>query len=161
MGALTRLRPMKDIMADLGKGESIAVISCNNCVRISGAGGEGVWEKVCEDLKQQGFNIEQEVLITNPCSRGYFENLKLVPGIKSVLLLACHGAQAGFKTIFPQVRLVSGTETMGLYVYSKKAGVVKLMMPTPGFEDLRGTEFTFGNTNAPLDDIVMDMEVQI
>ena len=59
MGALTLLRPMKDIVAELDKKKPIAVISCNNCVRISGAGGEGVWEPFCDELRKLGFQMAE------------------------------------------------------------------------------------------------------
>ncbi|WP_321494491.1 hypothetical protein [uncultured Desulfobacter sp.] len=151
MGALTRKRPMDDIVDELNPNERIAVISCNNCVKISGAGGEGVWEGFCDDLEQRGFRIEDRVLITNPCSRGYLENLTLSPVVKTVVLLACEGAQNGFKTIFPDIRLVAANDTLGLFVASKADGVVKLAMTFPGYEALQDKEFKLKDTQVMLD----------
>lgn len=151
MGALTRKRPMNDIVDELNPDERIAVISCNNCVKISGAGGEGVWEGFCDDLEQKGFRIEDRILITNPCSRGYLENLTLSPVVKTVVLLACEGAQNGFKTIFPDIRLVAANETLGLFVASKADGVVKLAMTFPGYEALQDKEFKLKDTQVMLD----------
>jgi len=146
MGAITRLRPMDDVVAELDPAEPLAVISCNNCVKVAGSGGEGVWEAFCDELTARGFRIEDRVLITNPCSRGYLENLTLSPAVKTVVLMACYGAQNGFKTVFPDLKLVSATETLGLFVVSKADDVVKLMMPFPGYEHLKGTEFKLGDT---------------
>lgn len=151
MGVITRLLPTDDVAAQLDPAEPLAVISCNNCVKVAGAGGEGVWEDVCKDLAERGFRIEQRVLITNPCSRGYFEDLRLSPAVKAVVLLACAGAQNGFKTLWPDIRLVSATETLGLFMASKADGIVKLLMPFPGYVDLKGAEFKLGDSRTRLE----------
>jgi len=151
MGVITRLRPMDDIVAELDPTEPLAVISCNNCVKVSGAGGEGVWEGFCDELKKQRFRIEDRVLLMNPCSRGYLEDLTLSPAVKTVVMLACKGALSGFATLYPNKKLVSATETLGLFVVSKADGVVKLMIPFPGYEDLKGQEFKLGDTHTQLE----------
>ena len=151
MGALTRKRPMDDIVKELDPKEYIAVISCNNCVKISGAGGEGVWEGFCDELEKRGFRIEDRILITTPCSRGYLENLTLSPVVKTVVMLACEGAHNGFKTIFPDIHLVAANETMGLFVASKADGVVKLAMTFPGYEALQDKEFKLKDTQTMLE----------
>ncbi len=151
MGALTRKRPMDDIVKELDLNERIAVISCNNCVKISGAGGEGVWEGFCDDLEKRGFRVEDRILITNPCSRGYLENLTLSPVVKTVVMLACEGAQNGFKTIFPDIRLIAANETLGLFVVSKADKVVKLAMTFPGYENLKDREFKLKDTQTILE----------
>ena len=147
MGVITRLCPIDEVAEQLDPAEPLAVISCNNCVKVAGAGGEGVWEDFCDELRARGFRIEDRVLITNPCSRGYLEDLTLSPAVKTVVLLACYGAQNGFQTVFPDLKLVPATETLGLFIASKADGVVKLMMPFPGYEHLKGTEFKFGDTH--------------
>ncbi|MGD9159169.1 MAG: hypothetical protein PVG39_12230 [Desulfobacteraceae bacterium] len=151
MGALTRKRPIDDIVKELDINERIAVISCNNCVKVSGAGGEGMWEGFCDELEKRGFRIEDRILITNPCSRGYLENISLSPVVKTVVLLACEGAQNGFMSIFPDIRLVAANETLGLFVASKADGVVKLAMTFPGYEDLAGREFKLKDTQTMLE----------
>ncbi len=150
MGALTRLRPFDDVASELRRGEPLAVISCNNCVRVSGAGGEGVWEGFCRELKRRGFLVEQEVLVTNPCSRGYLEDLRVEPAVKTVVLLACAGARAGLATLHPDLNIVEATETLGLFVASKADGVIKLAMAFPEYAELQGREFKFGDTQTLL-----------
>jgi len=151
MGALTRLRPTDDIVEELDPKEPIAVISCNNCVKVSGAGGEGVWEGFCDELRKRGFRIEDRVLITNPCSRGYLEDLALSPTVKTVVMMACKGALTGFATLFPDIKLVSATDTLGIFVVSKADGAVKLGIAAPGYEDLQGKEFKLGDTHTVLE----------
>ena len=151
MGVITRLRPMDDILAELDPAEPLAVISCNNCVKVSGAGGEGVWEGFCDELTKRGFRIEDRVLFMNPCSRGYLEDLTLSPAVKTVVMMACNGAATGFVSLHPDIKLVSATETMGLFVVSNADGVIKLMMPFAGYEDLKGKEFKLGDTQTQLE----------
>ncbi len=151
MGVITRLLPVDEVAGKLDPAEPLAVISCNNCVKVAGAGGEGVWEAYCDELERRGYRVEQRVLITNPCSRGYYEDLRLSPAVKAVVLLACAGAQNGFATVWPDVKLVPATETLGLFLASKADGVVKLMQPFPGYEDLQGAEFNLGDSHAQLE----------
>ena len=154
MGVMTRPRPMHDIVADLDRSQPLTVISCNNCTRVSGAGGEAVIGPFCRDLRARGFRVEQEVLITNPCSRGYFEDLELAPASKAVVLMACRGAQSGFISLHPDLRMVPATETMGLFVVSKADGVIKLMAPFADFAHLKNAEFAIGKVgDGPLPDI--------
>ena len=152
MGAITRPRPMDDIVDDLDPREPIAVISCNNCVKVCGSGGEGVWEPFCEELRQRGFRIEDRVLITNPCSRKYLEDLTLSPGVKACVMISCDGAMKGFQTVFPHVRLVPAVDTLGMFIVSKADKVVKLVIPFPGYEDLEGREFKLGDSGTMLED---------
>ncbi len=151
MGSVTRKRSIDDIVKELDSSAPVAVISCNNCVRASGSGGEGVWEAVCEELKQRGYTVEDEVLITNPCSRGYLENLELSSSVKGVLMIACTGAQYGLQDLRPDLQVVAGTETIGLFVTSKADGVVKVAMTFPGYEDLLGAELKMGDSTIQLE----------
>ena len=151
MGAITRLRPMDDIVQDLDPKEPIAVISCNNCVKVCGSGGEGVWEPFCDDLRERGFRIEDRVLITNPCSRGYLENLSLSPVVKACVMMACDGAENGFRTLYPKIKLVSATDTLGLFIVSKADDVVKLAIALPGYEDMVGQEFKLADSRTVLE----------
>lgn len=159
MGVLTRPRPMDDIVAELDRSEPVAVISCNNCVRISGAGGEGVFEPFCKELRARGFRVEQEILVTNPCSRGYLEDLRLAPAVKTVLLMACRGAQSGFISLHPDMHMVPTTDSLGLYVVSMADGVVKLMAPFPEFAHLKNVEYAPGKVgDGPLPGIKLSTE---
>ena len=151
MGVFTRLRPAERVAKELDPKEPLAVISCNNCVKVTGAGGEGVWEPFCDELRKQGFRIEDRVLITNPCSRGYLENLSLSPAVTTVVMLACTGAQHGFKTLFPDLKLVPAVDSMGLFVVSKADGVVKLAATYPGYEDLLGKEYKLKDAHTELE----------
>jgi len=151
MGVFNRLRPVEKVVEELDPKEPLAVISCNNCVKVTGAGGEGVWEPFCDELKKRGFRIEDRVLITNPCSRGYLEDLSLSPAVKTVVMMACTGAQDGFRTLFPGIKVVPAIDSLGLFVVSKADGVVKLAAVYPGYEDLKGTEYKLGDSRTKLD----------
>jgi len=49
------------------------------------------------------------------------------------------------------IKLISATETLGLFMASKADGIVKLMMPFPGYEDLKGVEFKLGDSRTKLE----------
>jgi hypothetical protein len=153
MGTVTRQRTIEDITDELDSSTPIAVISCNNCVRACGSGGEGVWEAVCAELKERGFKVEDEILLTNPCSRGYLENLPLSPTVGTVLLIACTAAQRGLQALRPDLMVVAGTDTIGLFITSKADGIVKVAMTFPGYEELLHKELKMGDSAVTFDDI--------
>ena len=157
MGVLSVLRDTKDIASETGTTDSVALISCNNCIRGCGAGGEMHMPRISKELKSLGVRVEEEILITNPCSRGYLENRDLSSAVDATVIFACPGTQAAFSTLHPDVRVVAGVESLGLMINSKAKGRIKLVMPFPGHEDLKGVEFKAGDTSVQFDDELLGL----
>ena len=157
MGVLSVLRDSEDIAADTGTTDSVALISCNNCIRGCGAGGEMHLPRIAKELEALGVRIEDVILITNPCSRGYLENRDLSSAVDSTVIFACPGTQAAFSTLHPNVRVVAGVESLGLMINSKAKGRIKLVMPFHGYEDLAGAEFKAGDTSVRFDDQLLSL----
>ncbi|NQU21923.1 MAG: hypothetical protein HQ567_11625, partial [Candidatus Nealsonbacteria bacterium] len=67
------------------------------------------------------------------------------------VMMACDGAMKGFQTAYPDVKLVPASDTLGLFIVSKADGVVKLVIPFSGYEDLAGQEFKLGDSQTMLE----------
>ena len=152
MGVCTRLRDLDRVAKELGSSELVAVIYCNNCVRACGSGGEAHMTRISQELRQRGVRIEDEILVTNPCCRGFLEDHAQASAVKAVLIVACSPVAYAFQTLHPATRTVVALETIGLFINSKAKGRVKLAMAFPGYEELQGKEFKLGDASTMYDD---------
>lgn len=152
MGVLSVIRTFDEIVSDVGANRKVTVISCNNCVRGCGCGGENHLPEICRSLEARGVSIVESILIANPCSRGYLENHTFLDPLSTIVFFACPGAQVGLKALHPTVRIVPGINSLGLGISSKKLGRLKLVATFPGYESLMGKEFKLGNTSISYDD---------
>jgi len=158
MGVLSRQRNIKDVASEVGGDDRVAVLSCNNCVRACGCGGEVHLDRICGELGESGVRVEETILIPNPCARGYLENYPLGDAVSAAVILACPGCAAGFKTLHPDIRVVAGIESLGLFVNSKSKGRLKLAAVFPGYESLKDKEFKLGDTSVMFDDEQMKIQ---
>ena len=163
MGVLSVLRSLDDIATDVGRDTAVAVVSCNNCIRACGAGGEVHLDRLCDELASRGLRVEERILVTNPCSRGYLENYNLGSSVTATVVLACPGTQAGIKSLHPELDVVAGVDSLGLMISSKATGRLKLVATFPGYEELLGAEFKMGDTSVRFDDrlLAMNEEVEV
>jgi hypothetical protein len=137
---------------ELGSSDPVTVIYCNNCVRACGSGGEDHMAGISQHLRERGVRIEDEVLVTNPCCRGFLEDYDPGGAVKTVLLVACTPTAFAFQTLHPETRTVVALETIGLFINSKAKGRLKLAMTFPGHEELQGKEFKLGDATTIYDD---------
>lgn len=152
MGVCTRLRDLNDVAAELGTSQPTAVIYCNNCVRACGSGGEPQMARISQTLRELGVRLEEEVMATNPCCRGFLEEYRPAGAVRTVLMVACEPAAFALQTLRPDLRLVVALDTLGLFINSKAKGRLKLAMAFPGFEHLQGKEFKLGDVTTMYDD---------
>jgi hypothetical protein len=152
MGVCTRLRKLDDVATELGTGQPVAVLYCNNCVRACGSGGEAHMDRISQDLRQRGVRIEDELVVTNPCCRGFLEDYDPGGAVQVALLVACTPAAFAFQTLYPDIRTVVALETIGLFMNSKAKGRLKLATTFPGYEHLKGREFKLGDTTTMYED---------
>ena len=152
MGVLSVLRDLDDIAREAGSGTPVVAMSCNNCVRGCGCGGEMHLDRICDELEARGVRIEERLLVTNPCSRGYLESYRWPAAARKAIVFACPGTQAGLKDLHPELDIVAGVDSLGLMVTWKAKGRIKLVAPFPGYEDQVGAEFEMGNTSVRFDD---------
>lgn len=152
MGVCTRLRDLDQVATELGSSELVTVVYCNNCVRACGSGGEAQMDRISRHLRARGVRIEDEILITNPCCRGFLEDYDPGDAVKTVLLVACTPTAFAFQTLHPEIRTVVALDTIGLFINSKAKGRLKLAATFPGFEELQGKEFKLGDSTTIYDD---------
>lgn len=141
MGAVTEARDIKEIEQQLTKGDRIAIISCNTCVRFCGTGGAEKLDEIAHRLRQDGFSVTDQILLTAACVRDYTERSRLSTGITKVVALTCDGGWTSIKQALPNVEVIKANKTLGIMIVSPSKGVLKLMKTYDNYKNRLGDEF--------------------
>ncbi|MCK5231533.1 MAG: hypothetical protein KAR13_14765, partial [Desulfobulbaceae bacterium] len=121
----TKFFPHESITNQLSKDDTIAIISCNNCVRIAGTGGGKKLKEVALWLRGDGYNVKEGFLITKACPQPYMGIVRLNPLVDTVIVLACNAGCSTAKRVFPGMKIVRAMEDVGLLITDTDKGVVK------------------------------------
>jgi len=114
---LTKLIPYNNIKKQLSKKDKIGIVSCNNCARMCGTGGEKEMKILAEKLKKDGYNVIDQDLIGAPCMINQLKKNELHGNI--TLVLACVSGIHNLKKLFPKKKIIAGLETVGLAAVDK------------------------------------------
>ena len=77
---------------------------------------------------------------------------RLMSKLQTLADRALPSAQLSVQRNHPELRVVAGVETLGLFVNSKAQGRLKLIAPFPDYRDLQHKEFKLGDTAVMYDD---------
>ena len=154
----TRQLEYETITKELSKDDTISLVSCNNCVRVAGTGGEEKMKELALRLREDGYNVKEGFLLTKACPQPYMGTVQLSPLVDTVILLACTAGWSTANRVFPNLKVVRSLKDIGLLITDTDKGVVKIAKAFDGFEDLVGKEFEIG-TGAPTDTQQIEVEV--
>ncbi len=116
----TRDRKYAKIVEELDKNDTISIISCNTCVRLSGTGGEIKMNELAKQLREDGYNVVDGYLITLPCEDYYFENIELSKHIDTIIMMSCASGYANASYFYPNCKIVSAIDSRGVVVTEEK-----------------------------------------
>ncbi|MFO7964039.1 MAG: hypothetical protein R6U50_08985 [Desulfobacterales bacterium] len=137
------------ITSELSKDDTIAIVSCNNCVRVAGTGGEKKMKEMAFRLREDGYRVKEGFLVTKACPQPYMGMLGLSPLVNKVIVMACTAGWSTACRVCKTRKVVRSLEDIGLLITDTDKGVVKIAKAFDGFEDLVGKEFEIG-TGAPM-----------
>ena len=146
------------ITNELSKDDTISIISCNNCVRVVGTGGEDKMKALAFRLKQDGYNVKDGFLLTKACPQPYMGTVQLSPLVDTLIVLACTAGWSTANRVFPKLKVVRTLKDVGLLITDTDKGVVKIAKAFNGFDDLVGKEFAIG-TGKLMDTQQIEVEV--
>jgi hypothetical protein len=142
-------RPYHEITEELGKHSVISLISCNNCVRACGTGGQLKMQELAQKLKGDGYNVRDGFLLTKACPQPYMGIVRLAKAVDTLVVLACYAGCSNAKRRFPDLKVVQTTEDVGLPITDSDSRTLELVMAFAGHEKLLGKRFEIG-TGKPL-----------
>ncbi len=112
----TRDKKYAKIVNELDKQDTISIISCNTCVRLSDTGGEKKMSELAKQLRKDGYNVVDGYLITYPCKDDYFENIELKKHIDTIIMISCASGVANASYYYPDCKVVSANDSRGVVV---------------------------------------------
>lgn len=155
---LTESLPYETITEQLSPEDTISIVSCNNCVRVVGTGGEEKMKELALRLREDGYDVKDGFLITKACPQPYMGAVKLSPRVDTVVVLACYAGWSNAKRMFPGLKVVFTTKSVGLLITDSDKGVVKLAKVFDKYKDRLGKEFEIG-TGKPMTSEQIKVEV--
>lgn len=138
---LTKPIEYKNIKDQLNKKDSIALISCNNCVRVAGTSNVDKMKELALRLREDGYNVIEGNIVTLACVEPYLKTVRISYKVDTVIVLACCAGWSNIKRNFPNLKLVKSLYSMGPMVGDMEKGVIKLLMPYKAYADQKGNEF--------------------
>ena len=142
-------RSYDEITKELGKDSVISLISCNNCVRACGTGGQAKMRELAEKLKGDSYNVRDGFLLTKACPQPYMGAVRLDRTVDTLVVLACYAGYSNARRRFPDLKVVQTTEDVGLSIPDSDRRTLELAMAFAGHENLLGEQFEMG-TGKPL-----------
>jgi hypothetical protein len=141
MVSLTRLTPYEQIVSQLKKTDRIALITCNTCPRFCGVGGVEKMDELASRLRGDGYMISDQVILTAACINDYIMNTRLSEELTAAVVLACEAGWCSVKQRLPEANVVKATDTLGLVIIDREAGIEKLLLPYEAHRDKLGNEY--------------------
>jgi hypothetical protein len=126
-----RLFEYDELKKKLKKDEKIIVFSCNNCAKkCDGLGGRVGLKALCDKLEADGFNVTRRELCGIACSLDMIEEraqneatAKVFEQADVIIPLSCEDGEHAIHHVFPHVKIVRVTKTIGIGWASPQEGV--------------------------------------
>lgn len=160
---LTKSLDYENITKNLSKEDDIiAIIGCNTCIRVAGAGGPEKLKELAMKLKRDGYNVKEGFMLPIACMEPYLFTAKLANGVNTVISLACSAGYSNMKRNFPELKVIETVNDMGLMIADANKGILKLMSPYEKYKDKAGTEYGMCSDAEELEEenLPLDMEVE-
>lgn len=159
---LTKSLNYEDIIKKIDKEKDvIAIIGCNTCIRVSGAGGPEKLKELAMKLRSDGYNVKEGFMLPIACMEPYLFTAKLANGVNTIISLSCSAGFSNMKRNFSQIKVIETVKDMGLMVADANKGILKLISPYEKYRDKAGSEYVIGSDAKELleENLPMDMEV--
>ncbi len=130
----------EDIKKQLSKDDVISVIGCSSCARVAGTGTSEQIAKLAKALKSDGYNIVDGYWINTVCTPKVYQ-AKLNKEVNTVITMSCSAGFANVKHIYPDLKVVTSCDDVGLMEANTKQGTIKIAMAYDGYEDKKGSVF--------------------
>ncbi len=120
---VTETRTLGLITSELSKGNKITIVSCNKCPRICGTGGEEVVKHLRASLEGKGFDVADTFVLAPACNETVTKQVVKDPQGDTIIVLACAAGNATVKRLFPDKKIVTALDTIGIGSYDENGNI--------------------------------------
>ena len=159
---LTKSLSYEEITRNLDKEkDSIAIIGCNTCIRVSGSGGPEKLKELALKLRSDGYKVKEGFMLPIACMEPYLFTAKLAIGVNTIISLTCSAGVSNMKRNYSELKIIETVDDMGLMVSDANKGILKLVCPYDKYKDKVGSEYGIGSDAKELEkeNLPMNMEV--
>ncbi len=123
---ITTLKDTNEILSNLDKKDKIAIISCDNCAKVCGTGGEKGAEEMLNIVEKSGYEVTDMFLYGPLCDKDLDNHLRDLKG-NVALILGCEAGEYTFKKFsnFDKIILCLNSKGIGAFDEDKKPFVVR------------------------------------
>ena len=118
---VTEKKPYSLVKSQLKKSDKIGVVSCNACAKMCKTGGDKGMVELISKLKKDNFNVVDSDLIGVACDFDLLKKDELKGGV--TIVLSCDSGVYNLKKLFPNKKIISGLNTIGLGSYDHKGNI--------------------------------------
>ncbi len=137
----TKSLDIEDIKKNLDKdNDVIAIIGCETCVRVSGAGGDEKMRELALQLRTDGYKVKEGFMVPTACTPKIFL-AKPDRSVNTILSLACSAGTSNLERELSQYKVVRTTEDIGLMIHDTATEILKITMPYRDHENELGNEY--------------------
>lgn len=159
---LTKSLSYEDITKNLNKEKDvIAIIGCNTCIRVAGAGGPEKLKDLAMKLRNDGYSVKEGFMLPIACMEPYLFTAKLANEVNTIISLSCSAGFSNIKRNYPEIKIIETVDDIGLMVADANKGILKLISPYEKYKDKTGSEYVICSDAKELEgeNLPMDMEV--
>lgn len=159
---LTKSINYDDIVSNLDKEKDvIAIIGCNTCIRVSGAGGPDKMKELAMKLRKDGYNVKEGIMLPIACMEPYLFTAKLANGVNTIVALSCSAGFSNMQRNFKELKVIETVKDIGLMVADANKGLLKVISPYNEYKDKAGKEYAMCSDATELqgENLPLDMEV--
>ena len=138
MVSITRRRPDSSTIDRLVPGDVVTIVACSSCTHYCGTGGRLASDHLAFRLQERGITVAGRELVTKVCIQESLHRCK-VQG--TIVLMACSSGLVSARGVWPDAEIIPMNETLGLGSYDQECGKATLLLPFPGYEDLKGESY--------------------
>lgn len=121
---ITESKPYSFVKKQLSKGDKVGIVSCNSCARMCETGGKEKMNSLAAQLEGDGFEVVDKDLIGIACDMDQVKKKKITGN--ATIVLACDAGVYDLKKLFPERKIISALETVGLAAWDNEGNLTKV-----------------------------------
>lgn len=136
----TKAMEYEEIKKDLNKDDTVTIVGCSMCARLSGSGGEEKMKELALKLREDGYDVKDGYMLAMVCSPKALY-VKPNKGGTTLISLSCSAGTSNIKRYFADQKIIEATKDIGLAVTDTDKKITKVTLPYESCKEDDGKEY--------------------